>query len=207
MAQPQPDNKNWTWVLAQSCTECGYDSAAPARSELGGLIRANAASWRSLLGRGDLVSQRPPTQPGQGPIWSALEYGAHVRDVYKVMGERLKLLLTKSNPTFSDWDQDRTAVEERYSEQDPKQVAYDLARNAGRVADMVDRVRDNQWDRAGSRSDGDTFTVESLIRYLLHDVTHHVADVERGYEALSPDDDVAEGSDADDAGSGDQPTS
>jgi hypothetical protein len=33
------------------------------------------------------------------------------------------------------------------------------------------------WGRRGTRSNGDVFTVESLGRYHLHDVVHHLWDV------------------------------
>ncbi len=199
MDQPALDHKDWTWVLERACPECGFDAASLDRVDLGPLIRANAARWRTLLGRTSLVAERPPVPDGEPPVWSGLEYGCHVRDVYRVMGERLRLLLSKKNPTFANWDQNRTAVEEAYGNQDPAQVAYDLASAAGKVADMVDRVRDKQWERSGSRSDGATFTVDALVRYLLHDVTHHVVDVERGYEALTVGDDEPEGAGDDDA--------
>jgi hypothetical protein len=39
-------------------------------------------AWRDILSRGDLVHQRPPERADSGPIWSALEYGCHVRDVF-----------------------------------------------------------------------------------------------------------------------------
>ncbi|MEM7337859.1 MAG: DinB family protein [Actinomycetota bacterium] len=188
MDQPPPDTKNWTWVLEQQCPECGYEAYAAERNELGARIRANAADWRRLLSRGDLVYQRPPVAPGQPPAWSALEYGAHTRDVVQLFHDRLKLALSKKNPTFSDWDQDRAAIDGNYAEQDPNQVAYQLAATAGRVADMVDRVNGSQWERTAKRSDGAEFTVETLIRYKLHDLVHHVWDVEQGYEALTATD-------------------
>jgi len=33
------------------------------------------------------------------------------------------------------------------------------------------------WERKGLRSDGATFTVDSFLRYLLHDPIHHLWDV------------------------------
>jgi hypothetical protein len=201
--EPTPDRKDWTWVLERPCESCGYDADALDRGRLGAAIRANAAAWRRLLGRGALVSARPPVAPGQSPVWSALEYGCHVRDVYQRMQDRLTRMLTEDEPSFADWDQDHAAIEGRYREQDPSRVGYDLAVTAGRVADEVDRIGRRGWSRVGTRSDGATFTVESLVRYLLHDVTHHAWDVEQGYEALTAededDDDVA-GAELGDAG-------
>ena len=38
----------------------------------------------------------------------------------------------------------------------------------------------DEWQRPGRRSDGAEFTIDSLARYLLHDVVHHLHDVGRG---------------------------
>lgn len=181
--QPVPDDKNWTWVLERACPDCGYDVSTIPQSELGAQVRANAASWRSVLQRGDIVTRRPPDGP-EGPVWSALEYGAHVRDVYQLFGERMRKMLKKKNPSFANWDPNVTALKEDYQSQDPGKVAYALARNAGEFADLLDRVADDEWARTGERSDGSHFTVESLAYYALHDPIHHLWDVEQGFEKL-----------------------
>ncbi|MGI9613517.1 MAG: DinB family protein [Acidimicrobiales bacterium] len=187
MDQPPSDSKDWTWVLERACPECGFDAAVIDRDELAALFRSNAATWRQLLGRGGLVGRRPPVEPGAHARWSGLEYGAHVRDVYELFLERLNSMLTEDDPTFSNWDQDDAAVEGKYIDEEPDRVAYSLALTAGKVADVVDRLNEEQWTRTGHRSDGAAFTVESFLTYLLHDVTHHVVDVEAGYEALTED--------------------
>ena len=184
MDHPPPDTKNWTWVLEQQCPECGFNAPALSPDEVAGQVRANAAAWRAVLTRGSLIDQRPPVGPGQPPKWSALEYGAHVRDVYALAAERLLLMLKKKAPVFANWDQDATAIESDYRKEDPNKVAYDLAVNAGRFADLLDKVRGDQWERTGMRSDGSGFTVASFALYLLHDPVHHLWDVEQGFEAI-----------------------
>lgn len=171
-------------MLERPCPECGFRAEAVDRDQIGALMRANAAGFRGALQRGDVVHQRPPVPPGQPPKWSALEYAGHVADVYELARERLTRMLKKKNPTFADWDQDRAALEHHYADIDPSKVSYQLASTAGKVADLVDKVRDGQWERTGTRSDGATFTIESFARYILHDVTHHLWDVEQGYQAI-----------------------
>ena len=94
-------------------------------------------------------------------------------------------MIRDDNPTFADWDQDATAISERYHEQDPNAVAYGLAVNAGKYTDMLDREETDQWARPGFRSNGSAFTVESFGRYLLHDPVHHLWDVETDFEAIA----------------------
>lgn len=174
-----PDDKDWTWVLAEPCPQCGYVSDAYDRAELGERLRANAASWRTLLDHPS-ATVRPTTAH-----WSALEYACHVRDVFRIMDGRLGLLLEQDEPTFANWDQDATAVEERYADQDPGVVLDDLEAAGKVVADHFDTVGADGWSRAGHRSDGAHFTVETLGRYLLHDPVHHIWDVEQGYASSS----------------------
>lgn len=83
-----------------------------------------------------------------------------------------------NDPTFQNWDQDATAVEERYGEQDPATVAGELAEAAGRLADGYSSLRHGAESRPKSRSDGARFTIESFGRSIVHDPTHHLVDVE-----------------------------
>jgi hypothetical protein len=167
-----PDTKDWTWVLGRRCPECGYDAGAVGRSDQPRLLRAAAASVSEVLLTRPDVRDRPATS-----VWSPLEYGCHVRDVFRRFDRRLEQMLTEDDPPFANWDQDATAVELRYGEQDPAVVAAEVERSAERVADRLAAVDGDQWDRPGRRSDGARFTVESLGRYLIHDAVHHVWDL------------------------------
>jgi hypothetical protein len=106
-----------------------------------------------------------------------------VRDVHRVFAGRITLMLGEDDPRFTNWDQDETAVAERYDLQLPDQVAPELLEEAERVAASYDAVAGDQWERRGTRSDGSTFTVDSLGRYHLHDVVHHLWDVRWVHDA------------------------
>ncbi len=110
-------------------------------------------------------------------VWSTLEYGCHVRDVFRIFAERLRLMLPQDDPLFANWDQDATAVEDRYADQDPAVVADELRDAAAVIADRFSQVAGGDWERTGRRSDGAHFTVESFARYLVHDPVHHLHDV------------------------------
>ena len=173
-----PDDKDWTWVLTIRCPECGFDPAAVERAGVGAALRANVSRWGPLLAH-PAVAVRP-----RDDRWSALEYGCHVRDVFRRFDQRLDLLLAVDDPTFENWDQDATAVTDRYGEQDPVAVGVALVEAGTALADRFDGVPPDAWTRSGSRSDGARFTVETFATYLLHDPVHHVWDVEEGYRAL-----------------------
>jgi hypothetical protein len=86
-------------------------------------------------------------------------------------------MLETDDPEFENWDQDATAVEERYGEQDPATVASELQQAGARFADLLESVPEDAWGRGGHRSDGSDFTVTTLARYAAHDPIHHLWDV------------------------------
>ncbi len=174
-----PDTKNWTWVLDEVCPECGFDAAAVDLAKMGELVRANAAEWPPLLS-----SEHARLRPTDGQ-WSALEYGCHVRDVFVLFDHRLARMLTEDGPRFANWDQDVTAVEQRYDLQVPGVVGTELLAAGEACAARWEQVGDDDWQRTGDRSDGSSFTIETFARYFLHDPVHHLDDVRRGLADLS----------------------
>jgi hypothetical protein len=165
------DTKNWTWVIERPCPECGFDARHYEDADIAPAIRDNAESWPAVLAR-PTVRVRP-----NDSTWSPLEYAAHVRDVLKVYRERLGLMVGTDDPLYPNWDQDATAVDDAYNEQDPARVATQIAANAELLADGFDALTSEQWMRPGRRSDGASFTVSSMAKYLVHDLIHHRWDV------------------------------
>lgn len=142
------------------------------------MVRANAAEWHKVL-QHPRVRERPSENK-----WSALEYACHVRDVFRLFDERLQMMLTQDDPNYANWDQDETAVAQRYREQDPEVVARELAEAGDDLAARFEQVGRHEWDRTGNRSDGASFTIESFARYLIHDPVHHLHDVRSGFAQL-----------------------
>jgi hypothetical protein len=168
-----PDDKDWTWVLERSCPECGFDAASVVPESVAPRLRDNAAAWAVVLSQPDGVVRRRPADDR----WSALEYACHVRDVCVLYHQRLLLMLHEDDPLYPNWDQDVTAVEARYDEQNPAVVSAELGEAAAALADGFDGVRGEQWLRPGRRSDGARFSIAGFSRYLLHDPVHHLYDV------------------------------
>jgi hypothetical protein len=169
-----PDDRDWTWVLERPCPDCGFDASAGSRAGLGAEVRTVSARWADVLDRDGIGVRVRPDR------WSALEYGCHVRDVLRLADVRLGLLIDEDDPVFPNWDQDATAVEERYDLQDPAVVREELLEAGEVLAIRLDTVQDGQWGRTGTRSNGSGFSVESLARYIVHDPVHHLWDVSAG---------------------------
>lgn len=166
-----PDVKDWTWVLDQPCPECGFVAAELDPPAAGERLREIADTFGVVLDRPDVARRARPDR------WSDLEYACHVRDVLRIFDGRLARMLSEDDPLFANWDQDATAVEDAYALQDPAAVRAELLAAAEAIARRYEGIEGAAWDRTGRRSDGASFTVASLTRYLVHDPHHHLWDV------------------------------
>jgi len=166
-----PESKNWTWVLERQCPDCRFDAVHFDRQRGPAEVRSIIARWETVLARPDARVRAKPT------MWSPLEYGCHVRDVFRIFDGRLERMLNEHEPRYANWDQDVTAIEDHYDAQDPKVVAGELRVAGELLAERMATVSGPAWERKGLRSDGATFTVDSFLRYLLHDPIHHLWDV------------------------------
>ncbi|PNI07989.1 methyltransferase type 12 [Arthrobacter sp. AFG7.2] len=167
-----PDEKDWTWVLARPCPECSFNASTVTPSTVPGSIDNMLPRWRAVLRRPD-AAERPNDH-----TWSPLEYACHVRDVFSLFDQRLNLMLDSDDARFEDWDQDRTALDKDYASADPAVVSAELTAEGKQVAESFAGVREAEWGRKGLRSNGSEFTVLTLARYFLHDVVHHLHDVD-----------------------------
>lgn len=172
LQRPPKDTKDWTWTVHERCPECGLDAGAVSVEEIADRAEAAAAEWVQILTQNPAADRRPAPL-----VWSPLEYGAHVRDVFALYDARLVLMLVEDNPGFENWDQDEAAIAGEYQALEPDQVAFEIT---GLAATLVARIRaleESQLDRRGTRSDGAEFTVRTFLQYFLHDVVHHLWDV------------------------------
>ena len=79
--------------------------------------------------------------------WSSLEYACHVRDIFRRYLIRVDAMAREDDPLFAKWDQGASAIEDRCDEP------------------------------TGQRSDGASFTIDTVCRYMIHDPVHHLFDV------------------------------
>jgi DinB superfamily len=170
--EPEPDAKDWTWTLTRRCPDCGLEAGMVDPAEIPERAFVAAEEWIQILRSSPAVTSRPFPD-----VWSPLEYGAHVRDAFRVFDGRLAQMLAEDDPTFENWDQNETAIRERYRDQDPEVVADELEAAAEAFVARLASVQPSQLGRTGRRSNGSEFTVASLSQYFLHDVVHHLWDV------------------------------
>lgn len=181
------DDKDWTWVINTPCPECGFVASAHDPASTAAMVRTHAEVWESAL-CGERSQTADPRIRSRVDMWSPLEYACHVRDVCRIYNERLLRMLHEDDPLYENWDQDATAIADRYAAQEPHEVADELQAAAQTLAGSLDAVAGRGgavWDRVGRRSDGALFTITTFLQYFMHDLVHHLWDI--GAEQPSSD--------------------
>lgn len=162
-------------VTGSACAGCGFAPNDANRAGLAGrIVDESHRLGVSITGADD---ERVRTRPAPD-TWSALEYGAHVRDTLAVFTERIVRTRREQNPELGWWDHEAALEHSFANELEADAVADDVNRNASHLASALSDMTDGDWDRSCTRG-GDPFTVDLLARYLLHEVMHHRVDVER----------------------------
>jgi hypothetical protein len=167
------------------CAECGFSYEALAPGDIPAALRAFAKRYRAPLTRflpgedGDTLVRRRP----EPSTWSALEYAAHVRDVFANYARWIDQTLAEDRPALDGPGPDELAAQGQYNESDPVAVADALAANADHLAATVEAVPDGGWDRVGLRR-GEERSVLLSSRRAVHEGSHHLLDIGRGMRAV-----------------------
>ena len=167
------------------CEECGFDYDSVAPDTAPGAIRAFGRRYRAPLTRflpgedGDSLLRRRP----EPDVWCALEYAAHVRDIFDSYERWVAQALAEDRPVLEGPGPDELAAERRYAEDDPVAVAEALAANAERLAVTFESVPSDGWDRVGLRR-GEERSVLFTARRAAHEGNHHLLDIGRVLRAV-----------------------
>jgi hypothetical protein len=166
----------------EHCDECGFtysehDETVVARElgELGELYSSRLRLGDDPLAR-DVLRRRP-----DATTWSAIEYGCHLRDVLLAQRERLYLALVSERPSFVSIFRDERAVLARYDEQEPDQVAREIAVAAEMISWAVSGLDEAQWSRlcVYNFPEASERNVRWLAQHTLHEGVHHLYDIDR----------------------------
>jgi len=169
---------------ATVCAECGFVYDDLDAGAIPAAIRSFARRYRAPLSRflpgedGDALLRRRP----EAETWSALEYAAHVRDVFANYADWIALSLAEDRPALEGPGPEELARLGNYNDGDPPAVADAIATNAERLAATVEAVPDDGWDRVGLRGDHERSVIFSARR-AVHEGGHHLLDIGRGMRA------------------------
>ncbi|CAN5247002.1 DinB family protein [soil metagenome] len=169
--------------MGDRCDECGFDYEALAVADAVDELRRLGRRYRAPLTRflrdedGDAVVRAHPL----AGTWSALEYACHLRDVLDVQRERLAVALAEDTPSFEPMGREERVVRDRYNEQDPAEVAGQVAVNGEALADTVEAMTEDQLARTAiyGYPQEQERTLAWVVRHTVHEGEHHLLDVGR----------------------------
>jgi DinB superfamily len=180
--------EGWEWhrIQADPCPQCGYHPAALPRPSLAEAILEEAAAWRAFLSQTDEEFLRTTTEFG---IFTPIQYGAHVRDMLQVAGDRILLGIEQDNPVVpihnppqEEWD--------RYSRLTREELAADLTSEADRLAGILAGIDPSAWNRIVINDRGVygvySFTLAGLACNAAHEAHHHLLDAKGTLASSAP---------------------
>jgi DinB superfamily len=179
--------EGWEWPRIQSepCPQCGDHPGALPPNSLGELAVERAAAWREFLNEADETYLR--TIPGPA-IFSPMQYGAHVRDILRVYGDRMELGLAETSPSFPTFNPP-DEVFAGYNQMGRDELADDLEAQARRLAGIIQGVDSSGWARTVVSNRGRdgvyTFTIKGLACNAVHEAHHHLLDAKGTLKPLT----------------------
>lgn len=111
--------------------------------------------------------------------WSALEYGAHIRDVHITIRDRIVIGLVEDDPSFKSLYRDERISLGLYAQDTVASVTQELAAAAGMFGRLFDAVAADALLRSvqyGSPNPQPR-TILWMGIQAVHETDHHLADI------------------------------
>ncbi|ABK65796.1 MULTISPECIES: DinB family protein [Mycobacterium avium complex (MAC)] len=162
-------------LVTDPCRECGFAYDLRQAATAGDDVRARVAEVVTILCDNTIdVRSRP-----RNGVWSPLEYGCHLRDVLLVQRERVLAARRTGGADCASMGREERAEHDGYNEQDPREVARQLADAATLFGNVLARLSDEDWDRTLVYHYPETR--ERSLRWVAvhtaHELHHHLLDI------------------------------
>lgn len=166
------------------CAECGFDPADLRPADTPTAVRSFERRYRAPLTRGlpgedlDAVVRAEPA-PG---VWSALEYGAHVRDLFRVFDNRVRCAVDGIEPDepVVDWEGMVAVASPGLSRTEVTDALGEAART---LAVTLEELTPQDWELRTLTGRGHRIPVRDLALIAVHEGSHHLLDVGRSLRA------------------------
>ena len=166
-------------VAIERCDECGFDGDHWSDTEAIGAVAELPAEWRRALRGLDPVTigRRPSAQ-----MWSIGEYTDHVRET--VFGMRFILDIALADPGVDLGAPPQPVFEAEGRDVDLETALTGFDREVLELCNTLTGLSAESW-RLSVIVGGDEVDAHWIVRHALHDVTHHIGDVQRIRAALA----------------------
>ena len=161
--------------MTEECAQCGFVYDLSEAATAGAAINERVGAAAAILRDRD-VDVRSRRQPA---VWSALEYGCHLRDVLLVQRERVLAALRVDRPDYPAMGRDERVVHDGYADQEPADVARQLGDAALMFGNVLGRLSADDWNRAVVYHFPETSvrSLRWLAVHTMHEAQHHLGDI------------------------------
>jgi hypothetical protein len=162
----------------ERCSECGFDGSRWSDAEATEQVAGLPDLWAEAISGVDHSDlRRRPI----GGMWSIAEYTDHVRETS--FGIRFVLDSALSDPGVDLGEPPQPRFDPEPRQLDAEQALAAFRHEVKGLVAALAALDDDRW-AATVIIGGDEVDVHWMIRHALHDITHHLGDVERLRDAL-----------------------
>jgi hypothetical protein len=165
--------------VSPRCRECGTNEDDLSVPDALATLKTLPRRYREALDAPEQSLRRRPSPD----TWSMLEYATHVREVLDMLGVALPEVLETARPEFPDFDVDEANASRPAQDREP--VLDGISRAANALVDRADATPWAAWDRPFVLG-GVEHPARWLVQHAAHEGAHHLRDVTRVREAVSP---------------------
>ncbi len=164
-------------MVTDSCSGCSFTYDLRRAATAADDIRARVGEIVAILHDNAIdVRGRPHAE-----MWSPLEYACHLRDVLLVQRERVLAARRASGAVCAPMGREERVQHDGYNEQDPGDVARQIADAATLFGNVLARLAGDDWDRTVVYNYPETH--ERSLRWVAvhtaHELQHHLLDIRR----------------------------
>jgi hypothetical protein len=116
--------------------------------------------------------------------WSVKEIAVHLADTEIVAVYRMKAVLSETNPTLLNFDQDNWAARLRYSEADMGQALEQFKVLRESFLPTLTALKDADWERIGTHNQVGVLTMAQLLEKFVRHVDTHLDQIQRNLAAF-----------------------
>lgn len=163
--------------MTEPCAGCHFTYDLRRAAAAGDDLEALAGEVVVLLSNND-IGLRSRSRP---EVWSPLEYACHLRDVLLVQRERVLAARRTNGPDCASMGREERAEHDGYNEQQPADVARQLADAATLFSNVLARLSADDWDRTVIYHYPETHqrSLRWVAVHTVHELQHHLLDIRR----------------------------
>lgn len=142
------------------------------------LLQRYREGYAAVYAALDSISQPELDRPSPDG-WTARQVAHHLADSEMTSAIRLRRLLAEDNPLIQGYNEEEFARRLFYDDRpiDPSLGALKAARDT--TADIVSRLSEEQWKRAGTHSESGPYSVETWLEIYAEHAHDHAAQIMR----------------------------